>query len=332
MTRQVLEATHFIAIATALALAACTETEPAGTASDTARPETPTETGSATNEMNANPFFSQSPLYLQYPPFDRIETQHYVPAFEAGMSEQLAEVEAITTQSGPPTIENTLIELERSGRLLERVSNVFFSMSSAHTNDAIQDIEAEMAPKLSAHRDSILLNDALFERIDRLYRERGSLDLDPETLRLVEETHRDFVRAGALLTEPEKERLRAINSELAELSTEFDRNVLAERNELAIVVDTREELAGLTDTEIESAADAAAEQGLDGKFVLPLLNTTQQPPLASLENRALRQRILEASLSRGSRGGEYDNREILSRTARLRAERARLLGYHTHPH
>jgi len=277
-----------------------------------------------------NPFLAESALYLGYPPFDQIEDSHYLPAFEAGMKEQLAEIDAIVDQAAAPTVENTLVPIELSGEILTRVSSVFYAMVAAHTNDTINEIQVEIAPRLSAHTDEILLNGALFERVKALYDGRESLDLDPESLRLVEETHRDFVRAGAELSAAEKETLRAINTELAELQTRFSQNVLNEVNELFTVVDTRAELAGLTEAQIESAADAAEERGLTGKYVIPMLNTTQQPTMAALENRELRERMLTTSMTRGSRGGEYDNRETLSRTARLRAERAQLLGYATH--
>jgi peptidyl-dipeptidase Dcp len=187
-----------------------------------------------------------------------------------------------------------------------------------------------MAPKLSAHRDQILLDPKLFERVQALYEQRDALELDPESYRLIEENYKDFVRAGAQLSDEEKEKLKAINSELASLQTKFSQNVLNEVNASAVVVDTREELAGLSDTMIEAAAKAATEKDMEGKYLLALLNTSQQPPLASLENRALRQRIMEASLARGSHGGEFDNREILTRVIKLRAERAQLMGYANH--
>ena len=277
-----------------------------------------------------NPFLTASNLQFQYPPFDQIRNEHYPPALEAGMREQLAEVEVIAGNSEPPSVENTIIALERSGQLLTRVARVFYSLSAAHTNDTIKEVEAEIAPRLAAHEDSILLDGRLFERVEAVYQQRNELGVDPETLRLIEETRRDFVRAGAMLSEADKDLLREINSELAELDTQFSQNVLNEVNAMAIVVDTAEELAGLTDAEIAAAADAAHERDLDGKFVLPLLNTTQQPTMASLENRALRERMLKTSMSRGSRGGEFDNREILARTVSLRARKAQMLGYPTH--
>lgn len=277
-----------------------------------------------------NPFYSASDLPLEFPRFDRIENNHYLPAFEKGMADQLAEIEGIANNPEAPTFDNTIVALEKSGDLLTRVSNVFYAMSSAHTNDDIKAVETEVAPKLAAHQDSILLNKDLYDRVKTLYDNRDDLGLDAESKRLVEETHKLFVRAGAALNDEQKQRMKEINSELAELSTQFRQNVMNEVNDLAIVVDSREELAGLTEAQIKAAADEAESRDLQGKYVLPLLNTSGQPALASLENRALRQRIHETSLSRGHRGGEFDNREILSRTAKLRAERAQLLGYESH--
>ena len=277
-----------------------------------------------------NPFFAPSTLELQFPRFDLIRDEHYLPAFERGMQQQLVEIAEINGQTAEPTFANTLVPLEISGQLLSRVLTVFFAMGSAHTNDAIQALEVEISPRLSAHRDSILLDETLFARVKAVYDARDTLGLDPESLRLVEETYKDFVLSGAQLDAQQKERLKAINAELAELETRFDQNVLAEVNASAIVVDSREELTGLSDAEIQAAADAAVARDHSGKYVLPLLNTSGQPLLTTLENRALRQRIMETSLVRGSRGNEYDNRDVLSRTVRLRAERAQLLGYPNH--
>jgi peptidyl-dipeptidase Dcp len=308
------------------AVSACSERN-----ADTGAQESATTTTTEVAKIDAdNPFLEPSPLSYEYPPFDRIEDEHYLPAFEAGMAEQLAEIDAIVAQDEPPAFDNTLVALERSGEILSRVSNVFFAMSGADTNDAIKEIETEIAPRLSEHSDKIRLNRKLFARIETLYEQRDSLGLDAESTRLIEETRRDFVLAGAELGDAEQDRLRAINTELAGLQTRFSQNVLNEVNALAVVVDSRAELAGLSEAEITAAADAAAERGLTGKFVIQLLNTTQQPALASLENRALRERILKTSLSRDSRGGDYDNREIVSRTAHLRAEKAALLGFETY--
>ena len=281
-------------------------------------------------EMTGNPFFTESVLPYRLPPFDRIDDAHYRPAFERGMAEQIEEIEAIAAQSDPPTFENTIVPLERSGRLLDRVASVFFSLASAHTNDAVNEIRNEMAPRLAAHTDAILLNADLFARVRTLHERRESLALDAEARRLVERYHVDFVRAGARLSASEKERMQEINAELAALSSRFTQNVLDEVNAAAVVVETEAELAGLSENEIASAAAAAAARGLENRYVLPLLNTSGQPALASLDDRGLRERIARASLARGSQGGEYDNREVITAMARLRAERAAMLGYPNH--
>ncbi|HET9948116.1 MAG TPA: M3 family metallopeptidase [Longimicrobiales bacterium] len=291
---------------------------------------TPSDADSSGRGAQDNPFFRESPLPLGLPEFDLIRNEHFAPAFERGMAEQLAEVEAIASSPEPPTFENTLVALQRSGRVLARVSAVFDNLVAAHTDDGKEALRTELAPKLSAHTDAIRLNPELFGRIRSVHERLDELELGPEDRRLVERTYQDFVRAGALLSEADKERLRAINAELAGLATRFSQNVLAEVNDVAVVVDTREELAGLSDAEIAAAAREAEERGLTGRFVLPLLNTSGQPVLARLENRELRRRIHETSLARGSRGGPWDNREIASRMVRLRAERARLLGYPSH--
>ncbi len=280
------------------------------------------------NDMN--PFFTESALPYHLPPFDQIDTDHYLPAFERGMAEQLEETDLIANTSEAPSIENTLVALERSGRLLDRVATTFFSLTSADTNDAMNDIRTEMAPRLAAHSDQILLNAALFERVKALHDQRETLDVDDESRRLVEEYYTDFVRAGAELSESEKERMQAINAELASLQTTFSQNVLDEVNAAAVVVDTREELAGLSENQIAAAAEAAKARDLEGKYVVALLNTSGQPALSSLESRALREQIMLASLARNSQGGTFDNREVISRMARLRAERAALLRYPNH--
>ena len=277
-----------------------------------------------------NPFYQESTLYFKYPPFDKIKNAHYAPAFGKGMAEQLVEIEAIADQDDAPTFENTIVAMEKSGQLLNRVATVFYSLASAHTNDSLESVRSEMAPKLSAHSDQILLNSKLFERIRTLYDQKTSLGLDAEAVRLVEETYKDFIRAGANLSVDDKKRLKALNAELATQQTTFSQNVLKEVNNLAVVVDSREELTGLSEAMIEAAAKEAESRDLAGKYVITLQNTSGQPPLSSLENRALRERIHKVSLSRGSRGGEFDNRETFTKVIELRAKRARLLGYENH--
>ena len=282
----------------------------------------------AMNDMN--PFFVESPLPYHLPPFDRVETAHYLPAFERGMAEQLDETDAIANAAEPPSVENTLVALERSGRLLDRVATTFFSLASADTNDEMNEIRADVAPRLAAHSDQILLNAALFERVKSLHERRETLDIDAESHRLIEEYYTDFVRAGAQLSEPEKERMQEINAELATLQATFSQNVLDEVNASAVIVDTRDELEGLSENQIAAAAEAATTRDLEDAYVVALLNTSGHPALSSLENRALRERIMLASLARNSQGGEYDNRAVISRMASLRAERAALLGYPHH--
>jgi peptidyl-dipeptidase Dcp len=280
--------------------------------------------------MADNPFFTESPLPFHLPPFDRIRDSDYVPAFERGMSDQLKEVDAITANPGKPTFDNTIVALERSGRLLNRVNVVFSNLKEANTDNEIERIDGLMAPRLSAHNDAIYLNAALFARVKAVYDQRSTLGLDPESLRLVERYYRDFVRAGALLAESDKTRLKALNAELASLESACSQNILNEKNASSVVVRDRAELSGLSDAEIAGLEAQAKAENKPGAYVIALENTTGQPPLASLENRALRQRIMEASLSRGSHGGAFDNQATIERIARVRAEQAALLGYESH--
>ncbi len=277
-----------------------------------------------------NPLLVESTLPYHAPPFNKIKDEHFVPAIEAGMREELKEVDVIAANAEKPTFDNTIVALERTGRLLDRAERTFSNLNAADTNPTRQKIETEIAPKLSAHRDAIHLNAKLFARIQELYDNRDKLGLDPESSYLLERYYKDFVRAGAKLSEPDKEKLKKINAELATLETEFEQNVLKEKNASSVVVDRREDLAGLSDNQIAAAAAAAKDEHKEGKFVLRLQNTTGQPALASLQNRALRERIMRASLSRNSKGGPFDTREIVIRTAQLRAERAKLLGYENH--
>ena len=285
---------------------------------------------STTVSTGQNPFYTESSLYMKYPEFDKIKNKHYTPAFEKGMAVHMAEMETIANHNVNPTFNNTIMAMETSGALLDRVSTVFFSLTSANTNDEMEKIRSEMAPKLSAHSDQILLNGKLFHRVKTIYEQRDQLGLDKESKRLVEKYYTDFIRSGANLSSEEKESLKKINGEMAVLQTTFSQNVLKEVNALAVVVDSKDELDGLSDAAIEAAANEAKSRELDGKYVLTLRNTSGQPPMASLTNRALRERIHKTSLSRGSRGGDFDNRDILANVIKLRAERAQLMGYDNH--
>src|SRR5690348_12259739 len=272
-----------------------------------------------------NPFLSESPLPLHYPPFDRIHDSDYEPAFAAGMAEHLEEVQAIAHDPAPPTFENTFVALEKSGRQLRRVQLVFSNLSSANTDPAMQKVEAEMAPRLSAHRDEILLDPALFARVDAVYQKRSQLGLDPESNQLVERYEVQFVRAGAKLSPADKDRLKKLNRELSSLTTKFRQNTLKCTKENAVVVGEVKDLAGLTPEQIGAASEAAKARKLEGKYVLTLQNTTQQPLLHDLKNRALRERLFKASVSRCV-GGDADNTPVVARILALRAEKAKLFG------
>ena len=310
--------------------------------SDTNAPVTESNTA-VTNELDkitkevaveakstSNPFYQDSSLYMQFPPFDKISNADFAPAFEKGMADNLLEINEIANNPEPATFENTMVAMEKGGQTLSRVASVFFALSSANTNDDIKALRTEIAPKLSAHRDEILLNSNLFARVKTIHDQLPELNLDSESERLVKESYKDFIGAGAQLSDQDKVALKALNKELATLTTQFSQNVLEEVNSKAIIVDDVAELAGLSDTQIASAAEAAKARDLEGKYVLPLLNTSQQPTMSSLENRELRERILNVSQGRGSTGGDYDNRELVSRVFRIRAERAQLLGYENH--
>ena len=277
-----------------------------------------------------NALLVPSPLALHFPRFDQIHDDDFLPALRQGIAEHRKEIEAIAANPDKPTLANTIVAMERSGRALDRAETIFSNLNGANTNPKLQDVQRRMAPEFAAHHDEIVLDPRLFARIDALYQARDSLGLDAESARLLWRYRQDFVRAGAQLSEASKARLRALNAELATLQTTFAQNVLKERGASNIMFDTRDELAGLSDAEIKTAADAAAKAGKPGKFVVELVNTTGQPVLTDLTSHASRLKVMAASLARGSRGGEFDNRAVVSALARKRAERAALLGYPTH--
>jgi len=274
-----------------------------------------------------NPFFTPSSLPFQAPPFDKIKDTDYQPALEEGMKQQLAEIDAIANSAEGPAFANTIEAMERSGALLSRTAKVFFALTQANTNDTLQKVEAEESPKLAAHYDAIYLNPKLFARVKALYDARDAAGLDAESKFLLERYYRNFVRAGALLSDADKTRLRALNQEESKLGTEFHDHVLADTNAAAIAIDDKAQLAGMSDADVAAAAEAAKERGLTGKWVLVVRNTTQQPQLASLQDRELRKRLLAASEMRGRHGGPNDTRGIVVRMAKVRAEKAKLLGY-----
>lgn len=275
----------------------------------------------------SNPFAKVSTLPFHYPAFDKIKDEHFLPAFAAGMREQLREIDGIANNPKAPTFDNTIVAMERSGQLLTRVSTTFSNLQSANTNDKLDAIDTEMSPKLAAHSDAIYLNDKLYRRVKTLYDKRAKLGLDKESLFLLERYNKDFELAGARLSAADKDKLKAQNAEIATLQTQFSQNVLKEVAASALVVDTRAELAGMSDAAIDAAAAEAKKRGMAGKFVIVLGNTTGQAPLTVLTSRAVRERLMAASLARGSHGGEFDNRNLVLRLTKLRAERAALLGF-----
>jgi peptidyl-dipeptidase Dcp len=280
--------------------------------------------------VEQNPFLAPSTLPYGLPPFAEIRDEHYRPAFEKGFEEHLAEIAKITGLRDLPTFENTMIPLERAGQTLERVATVFFNKSSADSSDFTNDLEEEMAPLLAAHSDAIRLDSALYQRITTLHEQLPQLDLDAESRYLVERYYTEFTLAGAGLDDEQKATLRDYNQRLSTLTTRFEKNLLADTNDLAVVIDDVAELDGLDAGELSATAEAAKERGLDGKHLIKLVLPTGHPYLDSLTNREVRKRIMDASRSRGSRGGDNDNRELVLDITRLRAERARLLGFENH--
>ncbi|TFB76428.1 M3 family peptidase [Cryobacterium glaciale] len=281
-----------------------------------------------------NPFFARSTLPYQLPPFAAITDEHYRPAFLQGMTEQRAEIDAITATADAPTFENTLVALERSGQTLARVAEVFFNQSSSDSSEFTTDLEEELAPLLAAHADAIRLDPLLYARITALHAERSRLDLDAESLYLIDRYFTEFTLAGAGLSDDDKQALREFNSRLSTLTTRFEKNLLAETNDLALVLNDVAELDGLTEGEISAAAEAARERQIDGKYLISLVLPTSHPYLASLTNRGVRERLLAASRARGIRsavsGNANDNRPLVIEITHLRARRARLLGFDSH--
>lgn len=283
-------------------------------------------------EMNTNPFFAVYGTPYEVPAFDRIGIEHYVPAFKKGIEEQAKEIEAIINNPAEPDFENTIAAYDRSGALLRKVSNVFYNLTSAHTNEQMQGIAREVAPLLSKHNDDIRLNEDLFMKVKSIYGRQDQLSLTTEQEKLLDKTYKQFTRGGANLDDGSKARMREINKELSLLSLQFDDNLLAETNNFKLIIDNEEDLAGLPDFVVNAAADAAKEAGEDGKWVFTLHKPSLIPFLQYSDMRDLRKEMLMAYADRCNHGNEYDNKEILQKMANLRVERANLLGYETHAH
>ena len=276
-----------------------------------------------------NPFYLPSTLPFHAPPFDKIKDEDYQPAIEAGMSQKLAEIQSIADDPAPPTFENTLVAMEKAGELLDRASNAFFGVVGANTNPLLEKVQADEAPKLAAFNDAIYLNPKLFVRVSAIYKQRETLHLDPESLRLLQVTYNEFVRSGANLSDNDKAELKKLNEQIATLSNDFRSKVLEATKNGAYTTSDKNELRGLSDAQIAAAAEAAQGRKLQG-YLIPLQNTTQQPDLALLTVRSTRQALYEKSWNRTECGDANDTRDIVAHLAQLRARRARLLGYLNH--
>jgi len=281
-------------------------------------------------KQEENPLFSEFDTPFQVPPFDKIQEEHYLPAFKEGMEQENMEIDAIVNNPEAPTFENTIEAVESTGSLLRKVGNVFYVLNGSMTNDNMQEIAKEVAPLESKHQDNIRLNEKLFQRIKAVYEQKDKLDLTTEQNTLLVKYYKDFVRSGANLDEEKKARLKEINQELSILTVKFGDNVLKENNRFEMVIDKKEDLAGLPQAVISGAAEAAKEREYEGKWVFTIHKPSMIPFLQYSENRALREKIFKAYINKGNNNDELDNKDNLAKIAALRVERANLLGYKTH--
>ena len=274
-----------------------------------------------------NPFFSEYNTPFQVPPFEQIELTHYKPAFVAGMEEQAQEVEAIVTNADAPTFENTIVALDQSGKLLRKVSSVFYGLNSADTNDEMQALSRELSPLLSKHHDDISLNPQLFARVKAVYEQKETLGLTKEQTKLLEETYKGFVRGGANLSDAEQATLRELNSQIALLQLTFGQNMLKETNDFQLIVENKEDLAGLPENLIANAAEVATDAGMEGKWIFTLHNPSVMPFLQYADNRELRKQIFNGYINRGNNGNANDNKEVVKQLLQARIAKAKLMGY-----
>jgi len=284
-------------------------------------------TADETSDMTRNPFAQPSDLPLQAPPFDRIKDTDYQPAIEDGMRQQLVEIDAIISNPDAPSFENTLVALEKSGRMLDRAASAFDAVVQANTNPTLDQVQTEEAPRRAAHQDAIYLNDKLFQRVKAVYDQRDSLKLDAESMRLLTVKYQQFIHAGANLSDADKARLRQINQQDASLETEFQQRLIAGSKAAAFITANKADLDGLSDEDIAAAAKAATDRDLPDQYLIAQQNTTQQPVLAQLTNRKVREQIYNNSITRNEKGDANDTRAIIQQLAQIRAEKAKLLGY-----
>lgn len=278
-------------------------------------------------QANGNPFLAEYTTPFKVPPFDKIKLEHYKEAFLKGMEEQAQEINAIVKQRSAATFENTIVALDQSGKLLSKVSAVFYGQNSANTSDEMQAISRELSPLLSKHRDDIKLNAGLFQRVKFVYDQKSKLNLTKEQAKLLEETYKDFVRGGANLDAAKQAKLRELNSELSMLELTFGQNMLKETNDFQLIIDKKEDLLGLPASLIASAADAAKAAKLEGKWLFTLHNPSVMPFLQYADNRALREKIYNGYINRGNNGNKSDNKEVVKKLVTLRLEKAKLMGY-----
>ena len=278
-------------------------------------------------DLSGNPFFTEYTTPFGVPPFDKIDTTHYIPAFEEGMIQHNLEIDSIINSKEEPTFENTILKYDKSGRLLTKVGNVFFNLLSALTNDRMQDIAMEISPKLSEHRDAIMMNEKLFARIKAIYDKRNESKLDSQQIRVVEKYYKDFVRNGANLSKDKQDSLKSVNSKLSKLELQFGQNLLAETKDFKLIVDKKEDLEGLPQTSIDAAAEAAKEAGKEGKWIFTLDKPSLIPFLQYAKNRELREKIYRGYFMRGDNDNKNDNKKIIDEIVNLRIEKAKLLGY-----
>ncbi|WP_426701188.1 peptidyl-dipeptidase Dcp [Rhodanobacter sp. Col0626] len=320
---------RLIVIATTMALAACSQ-QPNGTANSPAPAASVASASSAApaaSDMTSNPFYSVSTLPFQAPPFDKIKDGDYQPAIEEGMKQHLAEIQKIANDPAAPTFENTFVAMEKSGAMLHRVMATFNAVTGANTDDTLQKVQEDEAPRLAAHEDAIYLDSKLFQRVQAIHDQLDTLKLDSESARLVDVVYKDFVHAGAKLSDADKAKLKDLNKEESTLSTAFTNKLLAATKDAAPVIDDKARLAGLSDAELAAATQAGKDRKQDGKYVLSLQNTTQQPELQDLSDRDTRKAMFDASWNRAEKGDANDTRKTIERLAQIRAEQAKLLGF-----
>jgi peptidyl-dipeptidase Dcp len=312
------------AISSALLLSGCSE--PNVNADN--KQQTTAQSISAQAQQATNPLLEKSTLQYETPDFAVIKDEHFLPAFNQGMAQQMAQVQDIINNTAPTTFENTIVALEQSGELLTRASSIFYNLAGSSSNPARRELQKELAPKLAAHRDNIFLNDALFKKVATLFEKTDSLALTAQETRLLDVYYKRFVRSGAQLNDEQKQQIRDINSSLSTLTTQFSQNLLALSKSNVVIVKDKKELAGLSAGQIEQFANAAAEAGHEGQYLIKITNTTRQPVLASLQNRDLREKVWRASSERAL-DGEFSNRDIVAQLVKLRAQKAKLLGYNS---